>query len=370
MRILVVNLFDIDKLPPVRSLVENLLENDHKVTLISYGNFESKQKINLNYIQIEKFKSNNITKKMLHFYTRKKRLRKLVNEQMKSNDILWTTTDLTVRELGNTVLRYKHIMQLMELINDIPAVPYQKIIKTNLKRYAKSAWKVVVPEYNRAHIVKTWWGLKTLPSILPNKPYRIELENISENIVGLEDIRKEKRKIILYQGIFRKERRLDEFARAVSMLGDKYCLYIMGEDNEISRELCEKYTNIVYIPFIAPPHHLLVTKYAYIGLMPYIPGKNHSHHISELNELYCAPNKIYEYSAFGLPMIGTKVPGLEYPFNLNGIGVSSELCADDIIIAINKIEANYDQIKKNSYNYFKETDLDKIVQKILYEEEY
>ena len=71
---------------------------------------------------------------------------------MKNHDILWTTTDRTARDLGPVLFKYKHVMQLMELIYDIPYFPRQKIIQSNIKKYAKKAYKVVVPEYNRAQI--------------------------------------------------------------------------------------------------------------------------------------------------------------------------------------------------------------------------
>jgi len=368
-RILVVNLFNINKLPPVISLIENLLAHDHKVTLVTYnegGYYKHELNKRLNYIQLEKPITNNIFTNTCYFFTRKKKIRELIIEQMQHHDIIWTTTDLTVRELGKILFSYKHIMQLMELIEDMPAFPYQNIIKANLKKYAQKAWKVVVPEYNRANIQMTWWDLKTLPNILPNKPYKIDLKEPPEGVIKqIKEIEKEKRKIILYQGLFRDERRLDEYARAVSIVNGEYCLYIMGEDNEIRKKLCDKFPDVVYVPFIPPPYHLLVTQCAHIGLMPYIPQKNNSSHISELNALYCAPNKIYEYSAMGVPMIGTNVPGLVYPYDMYGIGICSELCSDDIIVAIKSIEDNYEQMKKNCYKFLNGTDLDMIVEQIL-----
>ena len=93
--------------------------------------------------------------------------------QMQHHDVLWTTTDATVRELGDIVLDYCHVMQVLELIRDIPKFPYQNRIMSHLDRYAKKAWKVVVPEYNRAYIQQVWWELDRTPVVLPNKPYRL-----------------------------------------------------------------------------------------------------------------------------------------------------------------------------------------------------
>ena len=41
-------------------------------------------------------------------------------------------------------------------------------------------------------------------------------------------IENETRKIILYQGVIRKERPLDAFAEAIDELGENYVLYING----------------------------------------------------------------------------------------------------------------------------------------------
>lgn len=41
----------------------------------------------------------------------------------------------------------------------------------NIENLARRASRVVVPEYNRAHIQQAYWNLPRLPKVLPNKPY-------------------------------------------------------------------------------------------------------------------------------------------------------------------------------------------------------
>ncbi|SHK76147.1 glycosyltransferase family 4 protein [Desulforamulus aeronauticus] len=371
MKILIVNLFDINRLPPVRNLIEILLAHGHKVTVITYdnlGTYVNSQRDNLEYIFLVDTSAKKKAYKAVDFFIRKKKIRNMVEEKMRVHDIIWTTTDRTVRELGKILLKYKHVMQLMELIEDMPLFPYQKFFKAHLNIYGQRAFRVVVPEYNRAHILKTWWDLKKTPCVLPNKPYGIEIDNPSREIMQLtETIKNEKKKIILYQGFFGKDRNLDMFAQSVQKIEAEYKLYIMGYDNEIRRELCEKYSEIEYIPFIAPPYHLALTQYAYIGILPYVPAKNQGHN-SELNALYCAPNKIYEYSAFGLPMIGTDVPGLAYPFQKYGIGVCcKELTVEAILNAIKVIEKNYESMSDQCHRFYEDTDMDYLVEHIISE---
>lgn len=371
MKILIVNMCDINRLPPVRNLIEMLLANGHKVTIITYDSqdrYVNSQRDNLKYILLSDKSSKGKVYKAIDFITRKKRIRNIVIQEMREHDIIWTTTDRTVRELGKILFNYKHVMQLMELVEDIPLVPLQSMLKTHLNRYGKHAFKVVVPEYNRAHITKTWWELNRVPSILPNKPYAIDIKNPPEEVIQLvEKIKNEKKKIILYQGFFGKDRKLDVFAEAIAKLGSEYKLYVMGSDNEIRRELCNNYSEIEYIPFIAPPYHLTITKHAHIGLLPYVPAKNQGYN-SELNALYCAPNKIYEYSKYGMPMIGTDVPGLAYPFQKFGIGVCCDnLSVDSIIKAIKTVENNYESMSTQCRKFFNDTDMDYIIESIISE---
>lgn len=197
-RILIVNYYEISKLPPVRNLVEVLLRNGYLVTIITIDEQE-KYMINDSNLRIIRIGiKNNFISKAIDFVQRKHYLRKLVANEMKKHDVLWTTTDRTARELGNVCKKYKHVMQLMELIEDMPLFPGQRLFKANLDKIGRSAYRVVVPEYNRAQILATWWDLKKIPYILPNKPASIDL-NISipkEYIDAIEKVKAEKGKLL------------------------------------------------------------------------------------------------------------------------------------------------------------------------------
>lgn len=62
------------------------------------------------------------------------------------------------------------------------------------------------------------------------------------------------------------------------------------------------------LPYITAPYHLEVTSHAFIGILIYAPV--YGTFTSPLNSIYCAPNKLYEFSHFGIPMIGNNIPGL------------------------------------------------------------
>jgi len=358
--------------PPVINIVNCLLNNGHTVKLIvkDYNEFVKSFKGDFSYYIIENKKRGRSFLKKLYVYFHMKikyfHMRKYLKKIADNYDAIWTVTDETVVHTGNLLLKHKHIMSMMELMSFTPCSKIFQFIPFNMKKYAQKAFKVVVPEYNRAHIQRTLWNLVNLPMILPNKPYNIFQESKfapNKVIDIMKQMKKEKRKIILYQGGFYPDRDLDVIAKAVSQKNNSYCLYIMGNNNDYSEYLCKKYPDVVRLPFVNSPFHMLVTKYAYVGLLPYKPAKTLHCHI--LNAVYCAPNKIFEYAGCGLPMIGTNVAGLDIPFREFNMGCTYENNVDSVLDALSKIEENYDEMSKNAYRFYESVDLDKIVTSII-----
>ncbi|MCI1259809.1 MAG: hypothetical protein LKG13_03950, partial [Atopobiaceae bacterium] len=151
-----------------------------------------------------------------------------VRSVMSTTDVLWTTSANAVRTLGDVVLDYRHVMQLMELQQY--CYMYKKHIKVDIDKYARQAWKVVVPEINRAYIQQVWWGLKETPTVLPNKPYYTNPGEPSQEMIPfLEKMRDEDRRVMLYLGGIFIDRDLEQFAQAAKELESEYCLYVVGK---------------------------------------------------------------------------------------------------------------------------------------------
>ncbi len=369
MNVLVVHSPDIAAFPPVRTLVSVLAENGHHVTVLTRNreNIYFPDPSRIRIIPLPENKYHGLFR-IFNYINRVRFLRREFDREMPKNDIVWTTTDSTVRELKGRVLKYKHIMQLMELIEDIPEVPPFQFKNVNLKKYARQAYKVVVPEYNRAHIQKTWWDLKETPKVLPNKPVeeRIDRSKIPPEATEIMDkLKGEKRKIILYQGVFGVDRNFELFAEAFKGVSDKYVFCLLGPDNDYRKQLCARYPFIQYLGYLPPPYHLIITSYAYATLLTYLPSRNCGHQ-SVLNALYCAPNKIYEYAKYGIPMIGNDVPGLQLPFDKYGIGfIYHGKGTREMRAILDKIEADYQKIGENCRQFYNDTDLYQIVEDIL-----
>ena len=378
----IVHLKSLISYPPVVSLIENLLDHGYCVNLVSYDVKRVKDKIlnhpRFNYFELDTYNGNDPYIRIRRKLRRNITARKVTSKYMVNSDVLWTTTALSVQSLGKMCFNYKHVMQLMELYEWFPYIEGFKYWKFPIDEYARKAWRVVVPEVNRAYIEKTWWGIEKTPIVLPNKPYSIEVPESSEAVKrALNLMMNEKRKIILYLGMVTQDRNFEPFVEALRKFAPKYCLYIAGrptsEDskNRIDH-LVNEYSDVVdYLGYFPAPQHLHLLKYAYIGLLPYgvtnrIQAMNNE--CSLLNSLYCAPNKIFEYSAFDVPMLGTEVPGLMQPFGKYNIGMwYDENDESSIIRAIEQTDLNHQVMSNNCSTYFHSIDLVSIVKNILME---
>jgi glycosyltransferase involved in cell wall biosynthesis len=90
-----------------------------------------------------------------------------------------------------------------------------------------------------------------------------------------------------------------------------YGLIILGKlhNDDYSKEIRDLIGDddrIVLIDFIEPPNHLQLTANCDVGVILYAP--------INLNNIYCAPNKIFEYASYGLSQLLPFYPGIE---NLN-----------------------------------------------------
>ena len=369
-RIVIAETGSIMTLPPLINLIQCLLNNNNSVVLVSRGGeklptsiLENKQ---FKYIELKnKENSKNLISK---FISRKKETNEIINrtkEAMSDADILWTATVTTVRELRSIIPSYKNVFQLMELAQ------YGHItrhIKFSLGELARNSWKNVVPEENRAYIEKAWWDLPSVPYVLPNKPYSLDFSISDDMQNALSVIKSENRKIVLYLGGIFPDRNLEAYANALKKTSNEYVLYIIGKayDRE-GQERLDRLVNeygAVYLGYFDAPKHLAFVKYAYIGLLPYKTA--HVVGQSELNALYCAPNKIYEYAGFGVPMIGSDVLGLKNAFEKWNIGICvDDSNSDEFYKAVIEIGASHDIMSKQCYKFFASVDFDEIVNKII-----
>lgn len=364
--------------PPVLSVINLMLELGYQV--IHMGNYndpEMKKKLGARGVVFKTFRYNVNASSVVKFFQAGRfvrKVRKAIKQEYKEGDIIWIIGTETACMLGDVVKNYKTVVHFLEFTKPNISWRYRIYNPMNtLAKVAQSAYKVVCCEYNRAHITKGMLDLECLPDILPNKLYVNEEKKISvpeEYQQEIDDLKRAAlgKKIILYQGaLVGKERRLDEYINAVNVLGNDYCLVILGRQNTLFDNLKRKYSSekIIFLKFIKPPYHLLVTELAYIGILSYFPS---SKNIGEvINPIYCAPNKIFEYSKFGVPMISNDLPGLSGIFEKYFCGrtITYPITSEKICAEISFISNHYEQYTNGSKCYYESVDMLSIVKNII-----
>lgn len=262
------------------------------------------------------------------------------------DSLLWIEGASTIYCIGSLIKDRSYILQIQELWESNPRF-LNAIGKT-----ISEAKVVFMPEFSRSSLYQVWFKLKERPTVLPNKPYFIpsltELNTLKAKYPEYVRLFSEK-KVILYQGHIGRDRDLSAYVKAIKDLGNDYRCVMMGTDHGYLSHYLEIDPDLVHIDFIPAPDYLLMTSMAHIGLLGYSP-------ICE-NNIFCAPNKIYEYSAFGLPILCNDIPGLYFLTNQYGAGkVVSDCDSEAIRSAIIDIEDNYCTYSEGSRRLFNAVD--------------
>lgn len=296
----------------------------------------------IDHIELKTDKQNkNKFQSYMNFIGYKKEIQKLIKKYNSSNVIWWFGNAESFMTVSKKLLKkIKFVSSILELY-DMDSM-YFKLLKDRIQYSLLNT----CCEKHRAVIMKDWFKLKELPIVMENKPFEMDIKGnidlyVSEEIkVILEN------KInffVVYQGIIREDRPLDKIAMACDSLNqDNLYFLILGSYDPLYKEKMLKiYKNCIFVGFIPNPAHLLFTKYAHIGIANYDQ--------SCLNNVFCAPNKIYEYAKFNIPFIASKNLALIEKTNEYNSGICIDFNdVDEIKNAIYKIENDYDSYKLGS----------------------
>lgn len=351
MNIIIINKEIFQNRPPVISTLLTLSDLGHHVTLITveindYWRNEL-QKRNVSIHVVSEKKNANRIEKVFEYLNFKNQVFKYLNKEgiNRENTLLWVIGGNTIFCLGDSLKQYRFVLQIQEL-------------HENNNRYLRAFSKVIndaelvfMNEYNRTVMYQCWFKMKKRPVVLPNKPYFVPnkeaLYNLKDKYYKYESMF-EGKKVLLYQGVIHSERNLSPIVEACTVLGEEYSMVFLGRDFGMINKYREINPNIIHIDFIPAPDYLFLTNLCYIGIVSYDS--------TTLNTAYCAPNKIFEYSFFGKPMIGNNIPGL-HVIEENKMGhLVYENNKNDIIRKIESIDADYEEYSKNAVEFFKGTD--------------
>lgn len=349
-------------LPPFMTILDSL-KDEYSLKVISRETKESLAHLQKQYagsdvsflsVEPEKtsrdFKSrvSNRVKNVLHVpaESHKECMRLLEKTQY---DLLWIIHEKTAFEFKEALQGKQYVLSLYEL-ND-----HDRPFLEEIKPVMQNALEVLVPEYNRACILRVWQKLDKTPTVIPNKPLnhprkRCIPNSYSELLEG--------KKIVLYQGYINRSRNLDKVCEAVKDMHG-YSIVLMGKgDESYIQELKNKYSQIIHISFIAPPEHLYVTSWARVAIVKY--------DFVVLNAIFCAPNKTWEYTGFGIPVLCHDIPGLQYTIGQFHAGVCTDMDNTDCIkSAIQEIDQHYDEYSKNALTYYNSFDVKESIASIV-----
>ena len=214
---------------------------------------------------------------------------------------------------------------------------------------------IITANNERANIMQNYYNLKKKPIIIRNIP-RIAKKNIDIKKIlcvypQLLDIENNSIKIV-YQGSITLERGIDKFILAMKYLKCNFKLLLIGSgpDIKIIKQLVKNNglnKQVFFLGKIPIEHVFSILKICEIGVVTYS--------YKGLNNIYCAPNKIYEYAQAGLPIITTCQPTLKNIIGKYKIGIlinkykenNNEIFAKNISMAIMNLADNSEKYRKN-----------------------
>lgn len=344
---------EIESLPPCITQINSLLELGFEVVVITMHvssyieNFFRGKAITFSSPK-RFYNDSNALGKILNIIEFRKFLKSILKD--KTDSILWIGSLDTAQFFKSAFLKCdtkKTVLNIFELYDKYPRKLKQ------IMPIAQKSDEIIVPEYNRAHILKVWLKLNRTPVVIPNKPYIIQNDIEPKTLEIVNNLKSKNKKIILYQGWIADDRDITVIADALNILNDDdYLLVLMGKETKpgVIDIIKGKYRNVEIIPFLNPPQHLFVTETAYIGIATYDD--------SSLNNIFCAPNKIYEYALKRVPILARDIPGLRNTVCLKNTGV----CVDTnnterIIEGIKAIEEQHSFFAESAFKFQEECNI-------------
>lgn len=293
--------------------------------------------------------------KAMHYLQFRSFVSGILRREASAEDLVWLgSLDTALAMAGSSLLRrHRYILQLHELYDTHPR---RLQLTAPIARRAK---RVVVPEANRAAILQVWLKLLRKPTVLPNKPFghprQRRMTPSAPTTRQILERHSTDRPIIIYQGHLSADRSLAPLANAMRALPHMQ-LWLMGKDHGSLSHLLTISDNIYHVGYVPAPLHLEITSHALIGILSYDP--------INLNNIFCAPNKIWEYSGFGIPFICNDVPSLLTPVR-RGAGAVTDMQINNIVTLITEMSNNYDSYSKDANDFFVRCNYPIIIQDIV-----
>jgi glycosyltransferase involved in cell wall biosynthesis len=278
---------------------------------------------------------------------------RVLNATCGGQSILYIATAKSALLLGQRLWTKKYIFHILELYENESFA---------LRAHVRHASVVVDVDIARAGIAKVVYGLDKFPFVIPN----ITIDHPRKRRLDIQDKKTADliakcggKKIVIYQGGVGVGRPLEEFAKAMKILQDEYVFLLLGNgDDEYLKKLRAHCPTLVHVDYVEAPLHLHITSHADIGVLQYSPDS--------LNNVFCAPNKVWEYSGFGIPVICPRLPSLQYYYDRFRAGEYGDF--DDPNMVVHKIlliSKKYSEYYKESNRLYDSVDLETLYSELL-----
>ena len=208
-------------------------------------------------------------------------------------------------------------------------------------------------EPHRIDYMVDWWKLSKRPHLLRNKPYaHPRTKNMKGTTVQTRQAiaAMEGKKTLVYQGGIVGDRDLSVLANILAHADSDLWLVLSGPADEGAVDRLKSiYGRTIYLGNIPAPLHLEITSHAHICIAFY---KDNC-----INNRYCAPNKIYEYAGFGIPMLCNNIPGLTTTVGEAQAGICVDFADSAAVLeAIAAMDSRYDEYCRRSSAFYDATD--------------
>lgn len=218
---------------------------------------------------------------------------------------------------------------------------YDNLLYSIEGRAIKSSDLVICAHEKRSEIMKSYHQLSTSPVVIRNISYFTGINNqipqeVFEQCKDFFDI---PAFFVVYAGGMLYGRKLELLIDAIDKLGPEYKLLLVGNGpayESLKEKIdCLNNLNIKIITAVPYANLASILKKADAGYMFYPTDT--------INNLYCAPNKIFEYASVGLPIISNLNPNVKQDIDQSNIGC----CDNNLVDAINYVKNNKKVLKKN-----------------------
>ena len=171
------------------------------------------------------------------------------------------------------------------------------------------------------------------------------------------------RPVFLYQGVWTPDREdVSQVLEVIARERPNYCIVSLPGCSAVEA-LSRKYKNVFSLPQIPAPDHLRITSWATVGIAIY--NASGTNLLERLNAVYCAPNKIYEYTGFGVPVLCNDMPGLKM-VEKAGAGICmASFASNDILAAADELVKKQMSYCEASNKFYESIDLGELVANIL-----